>query len=113
MELTWKDLLTTILAAGVVGLYYAVSKGIDLPLLSGYRSAILTLAIVGMAMCALSGGTNGTTNLFITVASGLGIISLILIVYGLITGTKIAFALLTIVILALWATATLRHLFAK
>jgi hypothetical protein len=114
MGLTWKDLITTILAAGVFGIYYAMGKGIDLPVISGYRSAILVLGILGIAMCALSGGggTAGGFNPFIAIISALGFAAFLLIIYGLITGAKIAFVLLSFTILAMWALATFRHAIA-
>lgn len=113
MSLTNKDLVTTILAATTAGLYYAQTQGIKLPLITGYRGGILALAIIGIAMCASSGSETpsiGSSNPFIVFASILGFVSLVLIVYGLVTGTKIAFTLLTICILVLWLTSTLRHL---
>ena len=109
MALTWKDLITTILAAAVFGLYYAMSKGMSIPLVSGYRSAILVLLIVGMSMCAFSSANISQGNMFIKVASILGIVAFALIIYGLITGAKIAFTLLTAIILLLWLIATMRH----
>lgn len=109
MGLTWKDIVTTIFAAMTFGLFYAMSKNMQLPLITGYRGAILVLGVFGIAMCALSGGAT-TTGPFITIASILGIASLIFIIYGLITGAEIAFTLLTISIIALWIISTFRHL---
>lgn len=113
MSLTWKDLVTTVLAVMTAGLYYSMSKGITLPLIAGYRSAIIALGIIGIGMCALSGGNTAPSGPFIILASVGGIVALILIVYGLITGTKFAFILLTVTILVLWAGATLRHLLSS
>ncbi len=110
MGLTWKDIATTILALCVFGIYYAMSKGVSLPLITGYRGAILVLALLGIAMCSLSGGTNTNTGVFFIAASFLGVVALVLIIYGLITGTKIAFVLLAVNLIVLWLIATLRHL---
>jgi hypothetical protein len=107
MALTWKDLITTLLAGGTVATYFAYVNSTG-----GYRIPVLILAIIGIAMCAFSGGvgtTTGGTNPYIVVASILGVAALILIVYGLITGAKIAFVLLAGTMLLLWIVATLRH----
>lgn len=111
MALTWKDFVTTILAAVVFGLYYAMTKGIAVPLIPGYRAAMIVLFIIGISMCAFSSASNASPgNLFITTASILGAASLILIIYGLITGAKLAFTLIAAAILLLWIIATARHI---
>lgn len=112
MALTWKDLVTTILAASIFGIYYAMTKGIDLPIISGYRSAILVLGVLGMIMCAMSGSGSLASgmNFYAVVGSIFGVLSLILIVYGLITGAKIAFTILTFVIIGLWVFTTIHHI---
>ena len=112
MTLTWKDAVTTAMAATTFGLYYAMTKGIDLPVITSYRGAIIALGILGIGMCAFSGGNVAAKagNPFIVLASILGVIALLLIVYGLFTATKVAFVWLTVTILALWAIATLRHI---
>lgn len=109
MNLTTKDLVTTLLAVATVGLYYAMSTGITLPIITEYRGAILALAVMGIMMCAFSGGATRGTDMFITIASILGVAALVVIIYGLITGAKIAFMILTAVIIALWFVSTLHH----
>jgi EamA domain-containing membrane protein RarD len=99
------------LAALTFYLYYALSKGIPVPLVTGYRIATLVLAFVGIAMCAIGSGpgiTNGGT--YSLVAGVLGGVSFVLILFGLVTGSKVAFLMLTITILLLWALATVRHI---
>ncbi len=110
MSLTIKDFFTTFLAGATFGIYYAMSKGIDLPLITGTRGAILLMGIIGIAMCALSGGANNTSNPLVLLASILGITALVLIIYGLISGAKIALLLLMVVILSLWMISTFRHM---
>lgn len=105
MILSWKDIVTTFLAAGAAGLYFLTMDNA-----TGYRGGIVLLALMGIAMCAFSGGATNMSNPFIVVSSVLGVTALALIVYGLITGAKIAFILLTLTILALWAISTLRHM---
>lgn len=107
MALSWKDLITTILAGMTAWVYFA-----NVAHTGSYRVPILLLAFMGIAMCAFSGGTTPASGVFMAIASTLGVVALAIIVYGLFTGAKIAFVLLTITILALWVTATFRHLIA-
>jgi len=115
MSLTWKDALTTVLALATMSLYYAMSKGIHIPLIGGYRTAIVALTIFGIAMCAFGSQTTNTTNttIFVSIATVLGIASIVFIIYGLITGTHFAFALLTGTILLLWVIATIDHIISR
>jgi hypothetical protein len=111
--LTWKDGVTTILAIAVLGLYYVTAKGIDLPIFTGYRWSIGIVAIIGITMCALSGGGESTasgSNPFTILASILGVAAFLFIVYGLIAGTKLAVILLAVTVLLLWGIATVRHI---
>ena len=105
MLLSWKDVITTFLAAGIAGLYFLTINNA-----TGYRGGILLLTLMGIAMCAFSGGTSPPSGTFKVVFSSLGIIALIVSIYGLVTGAQIAFILLTATILALWAISTLRHM---
>jgi hypothetical protein len=108
MALTWKDMATTILAGLVATFSYFYIIGYNFPIITGYRGAILVLLGLGIGMCALSSA--GAGGPWIGAASILGVLSLILIVAGLIMGTKIIFLATAGVILLLWAIATLRHI---
>ncbi len=110
MSVSWKDFATTILAMLTFAFYYAITKGIAFPFISGYRGAILVLTVIGVSMCTFSARTRDRSNPFIVIASILGTASLGLIIYGLVTGAQIAFIYLTFTILALWLVATLRHI---
>lgn len=115
MAITGKDFITTLLAAGTIILYYAMTKGTNIPFISGYRMAILLLGVIGIAMCAVGSGTGITTahGVWAILGSVLGISALILTIIGLITGAKLAFTLLTATVLGLWFMATLRHLLGQ
>lgn len=118
MTLSIKDLGTTVLAFITVALYYARVRGIDLPLLSSERIAIVALAVIGIAMCAIGGSgnastfTNGLSNPWVLVSSVLGATALVVIVAGLITGGKLYVMLLTGIIVLMWLISTVRHLVA-
>jgi hypothetical protein len=116
MHLSWKDLVTTLLAMAVAGVYYANSKGLNYPVISGVRGATVVLLIVGMFMCAFGSrivGGGFTATPMLTVLSILGGIAFVLAIIGLITGNKTIFAGLAGLTLILWFVSTIRHLVVK
>lgn len=107
--ITWRDVVTTVLACGVWIVTYLILKGV----LSfhAYRLGIVVLTSVGISMCVV--GTNTlvpTIRSVLKVETFLGFLALIMSVYGLIVGTKEAYILVSFLILTLWGIATLRHI---
>ncbi len=113
MSLSWKDGVTTVLAALTGYVYWASANGKSLPWTDHPRWMIIILAIIGFSMCALSTGATVGQNMYTTTAGILGVVSFLLIVYGLVTGSATSAHYLAIAILALWAIATLRHVVMK
>ena len=87
---------------------FAQAKGWNIPVLNNTRLSILSLAVVGILMCALS-SANTATGTFKTIAMILGVASLLLIIAGLITNNRGIFYLLAADILILWIISTIRH----
>jgi hypothetical protein len=111
MALTWRDLVATTLAVIIAGFSYLTATGYHFPLISGYRWAIGVLLVLGIGMCALSPTSSANySSPWIMTVSILGGITAILIIAGLIMGTKTMFLAVAGTILAIWAIATLRHL---
>lgn len=109
-SLTWKDLVSTAITGGIVFLAYALSRGISLPLIIGYRGGVIAVGLAGIFLCAFgSRSPQDWSNPWIIVASVLGGLAFIEIVIGLITGTKLPFLFLTGTVTALWLVTTLRH----
>ncbi len=113
MRLTWRDGVATLLLGVVVALGMAATRGWDWPLMGSYRSAGLVVFGVGMVMCPLGGSAQSTTSAgkspFITLATALGVIALVLLTAVLITGTQAWFVALVVDIAVLWAVTTFRH----
>jgi len=65
MRLTWRDGITTVLAALVVLVTLAATQGWDWPLLGSERAAVAALTVLGYAMCVFGGSR---TALAITLA---------------------------------------------
>jgi hypothetical protein len=94
----------------MVYVYYALSKGMDLPLIGSVRGGIIALAVVGIFLCAF-GFSNipDWSNPWIIAASLLGVLAIIAIVLGLITASQSVMLFLTVTLVALWFVTTLRH----
>lgn len=115
MSLTIKDLVTTVLAVLTAGVWWVQYKGLDYPVISNVRWALVVLLVIGVVMCAVGGATGGkmTGDLMVMLAAGLGILSLVLLVLGLIFGTSLWLNLTVAAILLAWLVTTFRHLVTK
>lgn len=112
MRLTWRDGITTVLAALVVLVTLAATQGWDWPLLGSERSAIGMLGVLGYAMCYAAGTPKAFLSMkggYRTLSSVLGAVALLIFVVGLIWPSETWLVLLAADILLLWAIATVRH----
>ena len=111
MRLTWRDGVATILAACVGAVTLAVTESLDWPLLGSNRAGIGVLAAIGWAMCVVGGSRTSSSfrGPVGVLASILGVVALVLIVLGLITGSETALVALAADIGFLWLVATTRH----
>jgi len=107
MALTWKDLIATVLAAGVLALAYVKFQGWQ-SWATAPRLGIVALALIGIGMCTLSSPAAGMGgwNVFL---SGLGVVALLIIVAGLILGQPWLYYALAGDIVVLWLLSTTRH----
>jgi hypothetical protein len=107
LTLTRKDASATVVAALVVLVYVANSQ--DWWYLGSTRWAILTTALVGVNGCAFGSKMQGRPTLPTALLGLLGAASLVIAVVGVIAASHALLLALTIVLLALWFGATLRH----
>jgi hypothetical protein len=107
MALSWKDGVTTVLAAGTVALAYAKYYGWH-SWLTAPRLGIVALALIGLGMCTQSTPTPDT-HIWTGLLSTLGALSLVLVIIGLIFGQSWAFYALAGDILVLWLLSTIKH----
>lgn len=111
MSLTWKDVITTLLAMGVVGIAITLIRGWDIPVIGNARLASLTLLIVGVAMCVLGAVPGQDLPAWYSGTMGvLAGLSVLLSVLGLIFGMAVYPAIAAIIILVMWVAATVRHM---
>jgi len=116
MKMTYRDAITTVLAAMVVAITLAVTQGWAWPMLGSTRAGIVAVGILGVAMCSV--GTRSedmaTKDAFVhhpgmIVGSTLGAVALVLLIAGLIAGTEALLIVLAGDLVLLWAVATIRH----
>lgn len=116
MKVTYRDAITTVLAALVVAVTLAVTEGWAWPMLGSTRAGIVAVGILGVAMCSI--GTRSedmaTRDAFVhhpgmIVGSVLGTVALVLLIAGLIAGTEALLIILAADLVLLWAVATIRH----
>lgn len=109
MNMTWKDGLTTFLSVVVMAFSYLMVSGYKFPMITSYRWATAVLMLLGVGMCALSSYKPGTQSGWISFASVLGSIAIVLILATFITGSKMLFIALSGTIVVLWLGTTIRH----
>lgn len=112
MRLSWRDGVTTALAAGVLALYAAVTAGGWLPAAGGTRAAGAIVFLAGLAMCVVGAGEpdRAATPRWVTYAAGaLALTALVSAVVAVVAASGTALAVLVWSIVALWLFATVRH----
>ena len=112
MRLSWKDGITTALLLVALLVVQAVIQGWGWPLLGSYRTGVLALGILGISMCTIGAQINEGSfgkSPYTILASLLGGGALVLIVVGLVIGSRAVFLAVASDILVLWAMATVRH----
>jgi len=115
MGLNWRDAVTTVLAGavGLVGL--AVTGSWGWPLLGSPRAGCVAVLMLGIGMCATSQPAGAAESGLrdrgpaVAVLAVLGVLSLVLAVVGVISGSDVAFMSLVIVTVVMWLLATIRH----
>jgi hypothetical protein len=119
MGLTFRDAITSALAAAVVAVTYAVTQELAWPMLATPRAGILVLGALGITMCVagtrtedMATGEELKRHPGMIVGAALGGLALVIWIVGMFTGTETALMALAVVLIALWATATIRHALA-
>jgi hypothetical protein len=121
MHLTWRDGVATIAAAVGAMITVAVAQSWDWPLLGSYRMGVIALFIVAQPMCRTGGAAFWTSEAIkrpalalhdplLAVNMALGVGAMVLVVVGLVMGTRGPFLALAGLMGAMWLLATVRHL---
>ena len=112
MRLTWRDGMSALLVGACGLIFFAVSDEWGWPLLGGYRAGAAALLVVGLAACAV-GGSNMTTfdtrDAMVLGATTMGFFAFAVGMWGMVTGSETAFAILLVTTVMLWVVATIHH----
>ena len=118
MRLTWRDAVATLFVAAIVAVCAAFATGTDLWLISSVRGTTAVVLLLGMGGCTFGSASelyrkaqSQATETVTVVESTLGAAALIAAVTALITGSAYALTVLATATIAVWLTATIRHLF--
>jgi hypothetical protein len=119
MRLTWRDGLATAFVGAAVLLYLMSSGDTTVAGLSGPRASAVAIFALGVGGCYTArsqmqdlysaGGRPRPPLLYVVVASVLGGVLLVTGVVAISGGSSSASAMLTGVMVMLWALATIRH----
>jgi len=117
MRLNVKDFYATALVAAILAIYIAYLQDSSGWIVSSTRGTTAVVAVLGMGACSagraeglyVPGRSLGTA-VYATWGSMLGTLALIAAFVGLVSGDPAALATLVVVTVALWVTATVRHL---
>jgi hypothetical protein len=111
MPLTRRDAATTVLLIGVVSAFYLYLNGTDLAFLDNTRGALLVIGALGLGMCIVGGSADsfrqGAYSVF---QSALGVASLVIVVFGLVTAAAWTVTGLTLIVTVMWAAALIHRL---
>jgi hypothetical protein len=111
MPLTRRDAATTVLLIGVVSAFYLYLNGTDLAFLDNTRGALLVIGALGLGMCIVSGSADSfRQGAYSVVQSALGVASLVIVVFGLVTAVAWTVTGLTLIVTVMWAAALIHRL---
>ena len=111
MRLSWKDAVSTLLVAACGLIFLAVTDAWGWPLLSSYHTGAAALLAVGLAACIVGGSdmVSLSDDPLTLGASTLGFFAFAVAIFGSVTGSETAFAILAVTIAMLWVVATIHH----
>ena len=114
MALTWKDGVATVLVGAAAVITYATLNNFNWVGLDSWRIATVSLLALGLGTCIVVGsGVVPEKNNWTILAGVLGVLAFVFALIGIISGTKLAFVSLAILIGALWLLSTTHHLLMK
>jgi hypothetical protein len=112
-----KDLYATVLVAAIIAIYVVYLQDSGAWIVSSTRATAVVVTVLGITACNL-GRVEGLyardrslpTAVFATWAAMLGSLAVVAIGVVLVTGDPAALRTLVVLAVALWVTATVRHL---
>jgi hypothetical protein len=112
MRLTWRDGVSTLLVVACGVIFLAVTNAWGWPLLSSFHTGSAVLLVVGLTACIVGGSNMKTfdaSDPMVLGASTIGFFAFAVGVYGIISGSETALAILATTIAMLWVVTTIHH----
>lgn len=108
--LTWRDLITTLLA--IVGgmIVYAKSYNLNWAIIGSWRSAVAALGVTGIIMTLVSGFDVANRSILNITEIILGLVAIAVGVFGVFIASPTLFYILAGLIGMLWLIDTSRHI---
>jgi hypothetical protein len=111
MPLTRRDAATTILLVGGVSAFFLYLNGTDIVVLNDTRGALLVIGALGFGMCIVSGSADSfRQGTYSVLQSVLGVASVAIVLFGLVTTAPWTVTALTLVVVVMWAAALMHRL---
>lgn len=113
MKLSWKDILTTLLAIVVGVALFAKIKEYDWAFIGSWRTAIGSLGFLGLLMATIDEEDFTHFNAWGAVEWIFAVGAVGLVIAGLIVSSKVLVVALAADLLALWGATIIRHAFSR
>lgn len=110
MKLTWKNLITTLLAIAGGVVVYAKYQNFSWALLGSWRSAVALLAFAGVSIFAFSNFNFANFSILNVGEMVLGVIAVGMATYGMFVASETMFYVLATSLGVLWTIDTARHI---
>ena len=109
MKLSWRDIVTTILALAGGAVVYAKFYNYSWALIGSWRSAVAVLAGIGVLMFAFSAFDFANRSILNVSEMLTGIVAIGLAITGMIATSEPIFYILAVLLGVLWLVDTARH----
>jgi hypothetical protein len=91
--------------------FYAYLSGTDLAIVNDTRGALLVIGAFGLGMCIVGGSADSfQKGAYTVLQSVLGVVSLAIVLFGLVTAAAWTVTVLTLILAVMWAAALIQRL---
>lgn len=115
MGITWRDAVTTLIIIGIGGIFYLVSNGTHMSLLTNVRLIIIFLSLIGILVWFMDflPTISRAHPMWSGLLAACGMVLFLDSFFGIITGVGVTVTVLIIGIFVTWALVTIEHIFVK
>ena len=109
MKLSWKDIVTTLVALGGGAIVYAKFYSYSWAVIGSWRSSVAVLVLAGLIMFAFSSFNFANRSILNVTEMVLGFAAIVLAIVGMLVTSHFVFYTLAIVLGVFWLSDTARH----